>query len=80
MRTYNNNFMRQRCDKQGRTVYRGYGVESIEDFAYNVQLLKDGRDISELKGTYASAIDGLEATKMAVAVHESAATGKVIKI
>jgi predicted dehydrogenase len=80
MRTYNNNFMRERRDKKGRTVYRGYGVESIEDFAYNISLLKDGAKLCSLERTYASGIDGLEATKMAVAVHESARTGKVVKI
>ncbi len=80
MRTYNNNFMRERQDRQGRTIYRGYGVESIEDFAYNIDILKLGTDLSSIEGTYASGIDGLEATKMAVAVHESARTGKVVKL
>jgi len=80
MRTYNSSFMCERLDKQGRKVFRGYGVESIEDFAYNVALLKSGADLDTLEGKYASGIDGLEATKMAVAVHKSVETGKVVKL
>ena len=80
MRTYNNNFMREIKDKQGRTIYKGYGIESIEDFAYNVQALRNGATIESLKGTYPDGEDGLEVTKIGVAVHKSAETGKVIEL
>lgn len=80
MRTHNNNFLREAVDKQGRKIFRGYGVESIEDFAYNVQALKDGATIASLKGTYPDGEDGLEVTKIAAAVHESARTGTVVGI
>jgi predicted dehydrogenase len=80
MRTWNNNFMRESKDKQGRTIYRGYGIESIEDFAYNVQAIKDGATIESLAGTYPSGEDGLEVTKIGVAVHESVETGQVVEI
>jgi len=80
MRTYNNNFLREQKDKYGRTVYRGYGAESIEDFAYNVALLKDGRTLDDLAGTYPSGEDGREVTRIAVAVHESVSTGQVITL
>lgn len=80
MRTYNNNFMRESRDKQGRTIYKGYGTEAIEDFAYNVQALQAGATVESLKGTYAGAEDGLEVTKIAAAVHESAGTGKLIEL
>ncbi|MDO8586499.1 MAG: Gfo/Idh/MocA family oxidoreductase [Armatimonadota bacterium] len=81
MRTYNNNFLREQTDKYGRTVYRGYGAESIEDFAYNVALLKDGvKTLNDMSGMYPSGEDGREVTRIAVAVHESIDTGQVIKL
>ena len=81
MRTYNNNFLREQTDKYGRTIYRGYGAESIEDFAYNVAPLKDGvKTLDELAGTYPSGEDGREVTRIAVATHESIKTGQVIKL
>lgn len=80
MRTWNNNFMREAKDKQGRTIYRGYGIESIEDFAYNVQAIKGGASIESLLGSYPSGEDGLEVTKIGVAVHESIATGQIVTI
>lgn len=80
MKTYNNNFLRESVDKKGRVVYKGYGMESIEDFAYNVEALKNGKTLKDLEGTYPSGEDGLEVTRIAAAVHESAATGKTIDI
>lgn len=80
MKTYNNNFLREATDKQGRRIFKGYGIESIEDFAYNVQSLKDGKTVKDLEGSYPSGEDGLEVTKIAAAVHESARTGKTIEI
>lgn len=80
MRTWNNNFMRETTDKQGRKIYRGYGIESIEDFAYNVKAIKDGATIQSLAGSYPSGEDGLEVTKIAAAVHESVNTGKVVEL
>lgn len=80
MRTWNNNFMRETRDKQGRTIFKGYGIESIEDFAYNVQAIKEGTTIESLTGKYPSGEDGLEVTKIAAAVHESMQTGKVVNL
>ncbi len=80
MRTWNNNFMRETRDKQGRVIYKGYGIESIEDFAYNVQAIKQGATIESLAGKYPSGEDGLEVTKIAAAVHESVTTGKIVEI
>ncbi len=80
MRTWNNNFMRETRDKQGRVIYKGYGIESIEDFAYNVEAIKNGAPIESLAGKYPSGEDGLEVTKIAAAVHESVATGKLVTI
>jgi predicted dehydrogenase len=80
MATYNNNFKRESVDRQGRKVLRGYGIESIEDFAGNVAFLKSGRRLSDLKGIWASGEDGLEVTRIAVAVHESLETGRVVRL
>ena len=80
MRTWNNNFLRESVDKQGRVIYRGYGIESIEDFAHNVNAVKDGATVDGLKGTYPDGEDGLEVTKIAEGVHRSLETGKVVEL
>ena len=80
MATYNNNFKRESVDRSGRKVFRGYGIESIEDFAGNVAFLAGGGRLADLKGVWASGADGLEATRIAVAVHESLATGRVVHL
>ena len=80
MRSWNNNFMREATDKKGRKIFKGYGIESIEDFAYNVAAIKDGATLKSLEGKYPSGEDGLQVTKIGVAVHESIATGKVVEI
>lgn len=80
MATYNNNFRRETEDKYGRKVLRGYGIESIEDFAHNAAFLKGGGSISDIRGCWASGEDGLEVTKIAVAVHESIESGDVIRL
>jgi predicted dehydrogenase len=80
MATYNNNFKREELDKAGRKRLRGYGVESIEDFASNVAFLKKGGSVHDLKGCWASGEDGLEVTRIAVAVHESMKTGRVVRL
>jgi len=80
MATYNNNFRRETADRTGRRVLRGYGIESIEDFAGNVAFLKGGGRLAELKGIWASGEDGLEATRIAAAVHESLTAGRTVRL
>ncbi len=75
--THNLNFMRERVDKQGRVIFDGYGIESIADFARNVNVLLEGGTLADL-GAYPSGIDGLEATKIAAGVHESLETGGIV--
>lgn len=60
----------QRQDRWGNPVYAGYGIDSIQDFAFNVSFLKQGGTLADLDG-YPSGRDGLETTKVTVAVHES---------
>lgn len=80
MATYNNNFKRETVDRNGRRLFRGYGIESIEDFAGNVAFLASGGRLEELKGVWASGEDGLEVTRIAAAVHESLKTGRVVRL
>ena len=79
MMTHNQSFLRQRFDKQGREIFEGYGMDSIADFAHNVNVLLDGGSLDDLGG-YPSGYDGLQATKLASAVHESLDTKGIVEI
>ena len=79
MQSHNKSFLRMKIDRQGREVWEGYGIESIADFAYNVNAILDGAKVGEMART-CTGEDGLEATKIACAVHESAASGKIVEI
>jgi predicted dehydrogenase len=80
MRTWNNSFLRERHDKRGRPLFKGYGAESIEDFALNVNFLLAGGSLAELRGQHATGEDGLEVTKIAVAAHRSIEEGRPIDL
>jgi len=80
MATYNLGFFKEGKDKWGKTVYSGYGIESIQDFAANVAFILEGGKLSDLKGKYADGNDGLEVTKIAVGVHKSLETGKIVDL
>ena len=80
MRTWNNNFMRETTDKLGRTIYKGYGAESIEDFAYNVKYLQEGGTLAGLEGKYPSGEDGREVTRICAAIQKSMETGELIRL
>lgn len=77
--THNKSFLRVRYDKQGREVWEGYGMASIADFVSNVDVLLEGGTIADL-GDYPSGYDGLEATKIAAAVHKSLETNGLVQI
>ena len=80
MRTWNNNFLREEKDKYGRTVYKGYGVESIADFAYNVKFLQEGGTLESLAGKYPSGEDGREVTRICAGIAKSLETGDVVRL
>lgn len=80
MITYNLGFRYKKKDRYGRQIYLGYGIESIQDFAENLAYLKDGGKLKDLEGKYPSGLDGLEVTKIACAIEESARSGRVVKI
>jgi len=79
METHNKSFLRERVDKQGRQVFDGYGMESIADFAYNVNVLLDGGSMDDL-GDHPDGYDGLEATRIGVGVHQSVETGELVDV
>ncbi len=79
MMTHNESFLRQRTDKQGREIWEGYGMDSIADFAHNVNVLLDGGSLEDI-GDYPAGYDGLQATKLACAVHESVETGGIVEL
>jgi predicted dehydrogenase len=66
--------------KRGGTITRGYLNDSIYDFIENLTLLRGGMTVEELEGRYASPEQGIESTKIGVAIHESARSGQVIDI
>ncbi|MFV1966158.1 MAG: hypothetical protein ACC628_12105, partial [Pirellulaceae bacterium] len=80
MRTWNSSFLRECRDKRGRPHFRGYGVESIEDFALNVHFLLNGGSLDDLDGQHATGEDGLEVTKIAVAAHQSIESGAPVEL
>ena len=78
--TYNPVFINE-VEKMGQKVYSGYGIESIADFVYNIIYLKKGYKIEDLKnGISAFGEDGLEVTKIALAIHKSIESHKEEKI
>ncbi len=79
MQTHNMSFLRERTDKQGREIFEGYGMDSIADFARNVNLLLDGGSLEDI-GAYPDGHDGLEATKIAAGVHESVESGQIVEL
>jgi predicted dehydrogenase len=80
MSTYNLGFFKEGKDKKGETVYSGYGIDSITDFAENVNHILEGGSLKNLDGKYANGNDGKEITKIAVGVHRSIEKGEVIRL
>ena len=79
MQTWNSNANREFEDSRGRVRLGGYVIESIEDFGRNVAYLKNGGALEELAGHYPSGEDGLQATRIAEAVHRSIESGETVR-
>ncbi len=77
--TYNPVFLNESKDvKTGGIRYSGYGIESIADFVYNLEYLAGGGSLDKLEGGVTGlGEDGLEVTKIAVAVHRSLESGRL---
>jgi len=80
METPNLGMMYRKASKSGETLKLGYLNDSIYDFLENVQYLQNGGDLQQLEGGYASPEQGVETTKIGVAIHESARSGKIYDI
>ncbi len=80
MRTYNNHFIMGKTDRFGRTIYSGYGIDSLLDFVDNVTFLRKGGSLDRLQGTYPDGEDGLAATRIALAVHRSAEENTTVEL
>lgn len=79
-RTFNPVFFLEKRDADGHVRYTGYGVESIATFADNVEFIKNGGSLQQLKGHYADAWDGLEVTRIAEGIHKSLDTGGIVEL
>jgi len=80
MTTPNPGGFREHKDRHGRTRYGGYVMDSIREFGMNLRLLANGADLAELDGSYAAGRDGIEATRMAAAAHESLEKGVPVRV
>jgi len=78
--TWNLGFYLEQKDADGQTRWSGYGIDSIADFAHNVNALLRGASLEQLHGRYADGRDARETTRIAVAAHESVRTGKAVDI
>jgi len=76
--SYNLGVYAEKHTPDGKIIYGGYGIESIMEFAYHVNYILNGGDIGDLKGMYADAVDGIEVSKICVAVHQSAEAGGTV--
>jgi predicted dehydrogenase len=80
METPNLGMMYRKVSKSGKTLKFGYLNDSIYDFLENVQHLQKGGDLEELEGSYASPEQGVDTTKIGVAIHDSARSGQIYDI
>ena len=80
METPNLGMMYRSFDKSGSPIKRGYFSDSICDFIDNLNYLREGHELKDLEGRYASALQGVESTKVGVALHRSAETGEPVDI
>lgn len=80
IRNHNSGFMHAGKKINGKTIYEGYGIKSIQHFAENLYFLKNGGSLDDLKGTYPSGADGHEVTKVTEAIHLSLEYGESINL
>jgi len=64
----------------GWRAVKGYFVDAIKDFLFNVYFLKSGGNLEQLAGQYPSGWDGLRVTQVAEAVHKSMTEGRPVEI
>lgn len=67
-------------DPFGSFYHSGYFIDPIKDFMRLVGYLVNGGSLSDISGQYPDGRDGLEATRVALAVHQSIEKGKPIAL
>jgi len=77
--TWNLGFFLEERGKDGAPRWSGYGIESIADFAHNVNFILRGGSLEQLAGKYVDGREAREATRIAVAAHESLQTGSLVR-
>jgi len=80
MKTHNSGFIYTIEKRDGSPHYKGYGIESIQHFANNVNYLDSGGRLADLEGRYPSGEEAHEVTKVVEAIHTSLAKGTVVNI
>ena len=78
--TWNLGFFLEERAKDGSPRWSGYGIDSIADFAHNINFLLRGGSLEQLKGTYVDGREARETTKIAAAVHRSVETGTMVEV
>lgn len=80
LQTYNVNAAHEMVGADGNRVHSGYFIEPIKDFMRLVSQVCDGRPVGDFDGFYPGGRDGLEATRVALAVHHALEQGREITI
>jgi len=80
MATFNMGFMAEKNAPGGKTIYYGYSIDSIESFVDNVNFIKSGGKLDDLKGLYCPPEQGLELTAIMAAAHKALAERRVVEI
>ena len=79
-KSFNPVFFVETKTPDGRPNYSGYGVESIADFARNVNYMRRGGTLKDLAGRYADAREGLEVTRIVEGLHRSLQSGSIVEL
>ena len=80
MKAVNFYFLREEVNARGEAIVSGYGLESVKAFVDHVKHLAGGGKLEDLQGWYASGYDGMQATRIAVAIHDSVARGEIVQL
>jgi len=78
--TYNVNSAHAVRTRDGGRRHSGYFIEPIKDFMGMVGELVNGRGLDEIGEEYPGGEDGLQATRVALAVHRSIDEGKTVRL
>jgi len=78
--TFNLNAANAIETRRGSIRHSGYFIEPVKDFLGMVGRLADGADLDEVAKDYPSGEDGLEATRVSLAVHQSVESSRPVDL